>query len=89
MSKFLLAPAAKSDILEIWNYYAAEVGDSELADSGKMQVRVLTGSTTNGIVEVRWDLIHDGGKRYTNDSFNSTWTVRFPDPLTPGGANTP
>ena len=32
MSQFLLAPAAKSDILAIWNYYAAEVGDVELAD---------------------------------------------------------
>jgi plasmid stabilization system protein ParE len=32
MSQFLLAPAAKSDIFEIWNYYASEVGDIELAD---------------------------------------------------------
>ena len=32
MSQFLLAPAAKSDILAIWTYYAAEVGDVELAD---------------------------------------------------------
>ena len=48
-----------------------------------------TGSTTNGIVEVHWDLIYDGGKRYTNGSFNSTWTVRFPDLLKPASANTP
>lgn len=58
------------------------------APSGE-HIHTITGSTTNGIVEVRWDLIYDGGKRYTNDSFNSTWTVRFPDPLTPGGPNTP
>ena len=32
MSRFVLAPAAKSDILEIWNYYASEVGDVSLAD---------------------------------------------------------
>jgi plasmid stabilization system protein ParE len=32
MSHFLLAPAAKSDIFEIWDYYASEVGDVELAD---------------------------------------------------------
>jgi hypothetical protein len=43
-------------------------------------LHTLTGSTTNGIVEARWDLIYDGGKRYTNESFNSTWTVTFPDP---------
>jgi len=32
MSQFLLAPVAKSDLIEIWNYYAAEVGDPDLAD---------------------------------------------------------
>lgn len=32
MSQFILAPAAKSDIFEILNYYAWEVGDAELAD---------------------------------------------------------
>ena len=32
MSRFILAPAAKSDIAEIWHYYAAEIGDPELAD---------------------------------------------------------
>ncbi len=32
MSQFLLAPAAKSDLLEIWDYYAVEVEDPDLAD---------------------------------------------------------
>jgi toxin ParE1/3/4 len=32
MSKFILAPAAKSDLIEIWNYYAAEIGNPDLAD---------------------------------------------------------
>jgi toxin ParE1/3/4 len=32
MSRFVLAPAAKSDIVEIWNYYATKVGDVDLAD---------------------------------------------------------
>jgi len=32
MSKFVLAPVAKVDIAEIWNYYATEVGDPKLAD---------------------------------------------------------
>jgi hypothetical protein len=52
-------------------------------------IHTIGGSTTNGIVEVHWDLIDDGGKRYTNDSINSTWTVRFPDPITPLTTNTP
>lgn len=30
MSQFLLAPAARSDIFEIWNYYVSEVGNAEL-----------------------------------------------------------
>lgn len=49
-------------------------------------IRTITGSTSNGIVEVQWDLIDDNGKRYTNDSLNSTWTVTFPD--APKGAST-
>ena len=32
MSKFLLAPIAKVDILEIWNYYAGQHADVFLAD---------------------------------------------------------
>jgi len=38
--------------------------------------------------KVHWDLIYDGGKRYTNDSFNSTWTVTFPDSPRPASRNT-
>jgi plasmid stabilization system protein ParE len=32
MSQCLLAPAAKSDLIAIWDYYATEVGDADLAD---------------------------------------------------------
>jgi toxin ParE1/3/4 len=32
MSRSLLAPAAKSDLIEIWDYYATKVGDPDLAD---------------------------------------------------------
>ena len=39
MSQFLLAPAAKSDIFEIWNYYPSEVGDVELADGMRDESR--------------------------------------------------
>jgi plasmid stabilization system protein ParE len=38
MSQFQLAPAAKSDIFEIWNHYAAEVGDVELADRMRHEI---------------------------------------------------
>ena len=32
MSGFILAPEARLDLIEIWNYYAVEVGDADLAD---------------------------------------------------------
>jgi plasmid stabilization system protein ParE len=38
MSQFLLAPAAKSDLIDIWNYYAAEVGDPDLADTMRDEI---------------------------------------------------
>ena len=32
MSSYTLAPAAKADLVEIWLYYAQEMGDLDLAD---------------------------------------------------------
>jgi hypothetical protein len=61
----------------------------EITSLSGEHIHTLTGSTTNGIVEVDWDLIYDGGKRYTNDSFNSTWTVTFPDSPAPASRNKP
>jgi len=58
------------------------------APSGE-HIHTITGSTTNGIVEVDWDLIYDGGKHYTNDSFNSTWTVTVPDSPARASRKTP
>ncbi len=59
----------------------------EIKDPSGAHIHTITGSTTNGIVDVHWDLLYDGGKRYTNYSFDSTWTVTFPDPVP--GTNTP
>jgi len=50
-------------------------------------IHTITGSTTNGIAEVYWDLLYDGGKGYTDESFNSTWTVTFPDHSKTGSTN--
>jgi plasmid stabilization system protein ParE len=38
MTQFLLGPAAKSDLVEIWNYYATEVGDIDLADNMSAEI---------------------------------------------------
>ena len=61
---------------------AQRVGSCSLtltSPSGE-HLRTITSSTTNGIVELNWDLICENGTRYTNESFNSSWTVTFPDP---------
>ena len=42
-------------------------------------IHSISGSTTNGRVELMWDLTCEGGKRYTNESFLSEWDVKFPD----------
>jgi hypothetical protein len=56
----------------------------ELTTPSGQHIHTITGSTTNGMVEARWDLLCDDGKRYTNESFNSIWTVTFPDSRGPG-----
>lgn len=50
----------------------------ELTTPSGEHIHTISGTTTNGIVNVYWDLLYDGGKRYTNESFNSTWNVTFP-----------
>ncbi len=42
-------------------------------------IRTFTGSTTNGEIEVFWDLIDERGNRYTNDSFESSFSVTLQD----------
>jgi len=44
MSKFILASAARLDLIEIWNYYADEVGDPDLAD--RMRGEIFEGIRT-------------------------------------------
>jgi len=56
----------------------------ELTTPSGEHIHTISGTTTNGVVNVYWDLLYDGGKRYTNESFNSTWSVTFPDPPKPG-----
>jgi hypothetical protein len=42
-------------------------------------LKTITGTTTNGIVSVRWDLVDDQGRRFGADFFNSAWTITLPD----------
>jgi toxin ParE1/3/4 len=58
MSRFTLAPAARSDIADIWNYYATETGNARLAD--RMRDEIFDGirkiAQTPGIGHYRNDL---------------------------------
>jgi plasmid stabilization system protein ParE len=61
MSQFLLSPAAKSDLIEIWDYYATEVGDPDLAD--RMRDEIFDGiraiARSPGIGHFRGDLANE------------------------------
>jgi toxin ParE1/3/4 len=58
MTSFVLAPAAKSDVAEVWSYYACEIGDADLAD--RMREEVFAGirkvARSPGIGHLRHDL---------------------------------
>jgi len=42
-------------------------------------VKTLTGSTSNSVIKVHWDLLCEKGQRYTNDSVDSVFHVTLPD----------
>jgi hypothetical protein len=43
------------------------------------EIKTFTGSTSNGVIKVNWNLIDAHGKRFTNDSFESTFHITLPD----------
>jgi len=51
----------------------------ELTSTNGAHLKTLNGRTSNGVIKVHWNLIDDHGQRYTNDSFDSTYTVTLPD----------
>ena len=51
----------------------------ELKSPAGDSLRTITGSTSNGFFEVRWDLKDDKGRRCTNDSYDSVFHVTLPD----------
>jgi hypothetical protein len=42
-------------------------------------VRTITGSTTNGILKVFWDVLDDHGNRCTNHAFDTVFHITLPD----------
>jgi hypothetical protein len=39
----------------------------------------MSGSTSNGIINLHWDLIDERGQKYTNSSLDSVFNVTLPD----------
>jgi hypothetical protein len=44
-------------------------------DATKPPIKTFTGSTTNGIISLEWNLLDDHGNAFTNNSFQSSFTV--------------
>jgi hypothetical protein len=50
----------------------------ELQDDKGDHVKTISGSTSNGVVNERWDLLDDSGKIYSYHSFNAIYRVTIP-----------
>jgi hypothetical protein len=50
----------------------------ELKTPAGAHIRTLKGTTTNGVINVHWDLLDDHGQRFTNDAFDSVFQVTLP-----------
>jgi hypothetical protein len=42
-------------------------------------VKTLNGSTSNGVINIHWNLIDEHGQRYTNPSLDSVFNITLPD----------
>jgi len=42
-------------------------------------IKTITGTTTNGMVNLWWDLRDEQGRRFNDAAFDSTWTITLPD----------
>jgi hypothetical protein len=51
----------------------------ELTSPSGSHLKTFTGTTSNGVITIDWNLIDDQGRRFTNDSFNSAFNVTLPD----------
>jgi hypothetical protein len=54
----------------------------ELKTPEGVRIKTISGSTTNGEISERWNLIDEQGNKFTNDSFNAVFSVTLPDGTT-------
>ena len=50
----------------------------ELTALDGRHLKTLSGTTSNGVVKVRWNLMDERGSRYTNEAFNTAIQVTLP-----------
>ena len=50
----------------------------ELKSPGGTHLTTITGATSNGVIEIHWDLVDDRGQKYTNSSLGSVFHVTLP-----------
>jgi hypothetical protein len=51
----------------------------DLVSPAGEHVKTMSGSTSNGIINLHWDLIDERGQKYTNSSLDSVFNVTLPD----------
>ena len=51
----------------------------ELTSPAGDRLKRITGSTSNGVIKVHWDLTDDHGRKCTNDAFGSLFHITLPD----------
>jgi hypothetical protein len=51
----------------------------ELQTPTREHIKTIPGSTSNGVIQVDWNLIDDKGNKFTNDSLNAVFHVTLPN----------
>ena len=51
----------------------------EFKSQAGAHLKTVDGATSNGVIEVQWDMIDDRGQTYTNNSVDSVFHVTLPD----------
>ncbi len=51
---------------------------ARLVTTNGAPLKTFTGSTTDGRIDVKWDLVDDNGQHFTGENFNSIWQITLP-----------
>jgi hypothetical protein len=59
----------------------------EITTSEGKHLKTIIGSTSNGWINLEWNLIGDDGKKFEGNSMNTEFTVTYPDDLRSSNAS--